>query len=498
MIPAKWPLWAQSLLAFAIGGAAVLGFAPFSIGLVPILSVALLIGLWRYAQTPGQGALLGYAFGLGLMGFGVAWIRISIAQFGGVHDALAISITFLFVIVMAIYYALAGWLALRLAGNRGSIWLLMIVPAVWVLIEWLRGWLFTGFPWLALGYSQIDLPLLGLAPLLGVYGVTLGVVITAALLNLWPRLPAALAVLVIWSGGALLQSVDWVQPAAAPIRVSLLQGNIPQAQKWLPEMREPTLALYRSLTDKVSDSRIVIWPETAVPAFDTAVEDSLLRPLDTLLRAQGRDVLLGIVAAGEEGAYYNAMLSVGASGRDRYYKRRLVPFGEYLPLEPLLRPVLDFIEIPMSNFSAGDDRKPLIVLGGQPVGIDICDEDAYAEEIIRALPEATLLVNASNDAWFGDSLAPHQHLEIARMRAVETARFLLRATNTGISAIIDAEGRLRGTSPQFEQAILTDQVTPLTGLTPFARWGHRSVIALSLLAILFGWLIQANRHTREI
>lgn len=494
MTPATWPFWAQSLLAFAAGGIVVLGFAPFSIGLITIISVALLIRLWRDVQTPRQGALLGYAFGLGLMGFGVSWIRISIAQFGGVHEALAISITALFVALMAIYYGLVGWLVVRLRRTPGAAWLLLIVPGIWVLLEWLRGWLFTGFPWLALGYSQIDLPLLGFATLLGVYGVTFGIVLTAGLINLWPRLPAALAVLAIWGGGALLQTVTWVEPAAAPIRVSLLQGNIPQAQKWLAEMREATLSLYQSMTDEVSDSVIVVWPETAVPAFDTAVEDSLLRPLDAKLRAQGRDVLLGIVAAGQQGAYYNAMLSLGVSGRDSYHKRRLVPFGEYLPLATLLRPILDFIEIPMSDFSAGDDSKPLVMLGGQPVGVDICYEDAYAEEIIRALPEATLLVNASNDAWFGDSLAPHQHLEIARMRAVETSRFLLRSTNTGISAIIDHQGQLRGTSPQFEQATLTDEVTPLTGLTPFARWGHRPIIVLSLSTVLLGWLMTANRR----
>jgi apolipoprotein N-acyltransferase len=251
-------------------------------------------------------------------------------------------------------------------------------------------------------------------------------------------------------------------------------------------MLAPTLSAYLSMTRQVADSQIVVWPETAVPAFDTAVEESLLAPLHEQLRAEGRDLILGIVAAGEGDDYYNAMLSLGVSGRDHYYKRHLVPFGEYLPLERWLRPILDFIEIPMSNFARGDGSKPLVTLAGQPVGIDICYEDAYAEEIIRALPEATLLINASNDAWFGDSLAPHQHLEIARMRAVETGRYLLRATNTGISAIIAPDGQLLGVTPQFEPSVLTDEVTPRQGMTPFARWGHGGAVVLSLLLLSLG------------
>ncbi|MCB1819623.1 MAG: apolipoprotein N-acyltransferase, partial [Gammaproteobacteria bacterium] len=267
-------------------------------------------------------------------------------------------------------------------------------------------------------------------------------------------------------------------------RVSLLQGNIPQDQKWRRSMRGPSLQLYLDMTASVPDSRIVIWPETAVPAFATEVETSLLAPLDALLREQGRDLLLGIVDGSESGDYYNAMLSLGVSGRDRYYKRHLVPFGEYLPFDAWTRPLLDFLQIPMSNFSPGGDGRPLLTLAGQPVGVDICYEDAYGTEVARALPEATLLVNASNDAWFGDSLAPHQHLEIARMRALETGRYLLRATNTGVSAIIDARGQLRGVSPQFERAILSDDVVPLRGTTPFVLWGNVAVVLLAALMLL--------------
>ena len=482
--PAHWPAAAQLLLAFVAGALCVLAFAPFGFGLLALPGLALLFHLWRHPARRGLNTWTGYAFGLGLMGFGVFWIRISIAQFGGVPLALALAITMLFVLAMAVFFALAGWLGERLRPRAGTMWPFLVLPASWVLVEWLRGWLFSGFPWLSFGYSQIDLPLAGYGPVLGVYGIGLLVAVSAGILSQSPRpLPVAI-LLAIWAAGAGLQQVEWTRPAAAPIRVSLLQGNIPQDQKWRRSMRGPSLQLYLDMTASVPDSRLVIWPETAVPAFAAEVETSLLAPLDALLREQGRDVLLGIVDGSESGDYYNAMLSLGASGRDHYYKRHLVPFGEYLPFDAWTRPLLDFLQIPMSNFSPGGDGRPLLTLAGQPVGVDICYEDAYGTEVARALPEATLLVNASNDAWFGDSLAPHQHLEIARMRALETGRYLLRATNTGVSAIIDARGQLRGVSPQFERAILSDDVVPLRGTTPFVLWGNVAVVLLAALMLL--------------
>ena len=486
MNPAAWPAAAQLLLAFVAGALTVLGFAPFGFGILPVFALALLFFLWRNPARAGLNAWSGYAFGLGLMGFGVFWIRISIAQFGGVPLALAVVITLVFILFMASYYALAGWLSERLRGESDVVWLVLVLPGVWVLMEWLRGWLFTGFPWLALGYSQIDLPLAGYGPITGVFGISLVLALSAGLLNLWPRLPAVLCLLALWAGGLGLQQLAWTEPAGEPIRVSLLQGNIPQEQKWQRAMRVPSINRYLEMTGSVPDSRIVVWPETAVPAFDSEVESTLLVPLHEQLRAQQRDVLLGIVAGRDDADYYNAMMSLGVSGRDHYHKRHLVPFGEFLPFDEWTRPVLDFLHIPMSDFSPGGDGKPLVTLAGYPAGIDICYEDAYGNEIIRALPEAALLINASNDAWFGDSLAPHQHLEIARMRALETGRFLLRATNTGISAIIDELGRLRASSPQFEQAILSGDIVPMRGSTPFVFWGNLAVLVLVGLMLVFG------------
>jgi len=490
MNPAGWPAAGQLFLAWLAGAASVLAFAPFGFGLIACLSLAALFYLWRHPARPGLNLWTGYAFGLGLLGFGVSWIHVSISQFGGTTPAFAGLVTLLFVLFVALYFALAGWLCERLRGRSERVWLVLVLPAVWVLVEWLRGWFLTGFPWLALGYSQIDLPLAGYAPLLGIYGVTLMLVLSAALLNLVPRWPAVVALLVLWLAGSGLMRFDWSEPAGEAFRASLVQGNIAQEEKWLSSMRQRTLDLYLDMTAAVPDSRLIVWPETAVPAIAGTVEESLLKPLHDGLRAHGRDLLLGIVDGDLDAAYFNAMLSLGASGRDHYHKRHLVPLGEYLPFDRLTRPVLDFLEIPMSDFTPGRNGRPLIMLAGYPAGIDICYEDAYPAEIIRALPEAAFLINASNDAWFGDSLAPHQHLEIARMRALETGRYLLRATNTGISAIVDQHGRLRAVAPQFERATLTGEVLPRKGSTPFVRWGNAALVILAGLMLLGALLRQ--------
>jgi apolipoprotein N-acyltransferase len=286
---------------------------------------------------------------------------------------------------------------------------------------------------------------------------------------------------------ALAGRVDWTAPAGPPFNASLLQGNVEQRLKWRAEELRPTLELYVTLTDEARGSRLIIWPETAVPALAHVVDDVLLKPLEEQARAGGRDLLIGIPIEEDADRYYNAMLALGASGRDAYYKRHLVPFGEFLPFKPVLGPVLDFLEIPMSDFSAGSPHEPpVLTLAGHPAGISICYEDAFAEEVAQALPAAAFLVNASNDAWFGDSLAPRQHLEIARMRAKETQRYLLRATNTGISAIITPSGGLGAQTRLFEKAVLTAEITPLAGATPYVRLGNAAPVGLAVLLVVIG------------
>ncbi|WP_456414160.1 apolipoprotein N-acyltransferase [Thiolapillus sp.] len=468
-------------LAFLGGSAMVLAFAPFSQGWVALLSLAALFLLWRNA-SPARAFAIGWAWGMGCMGFGVFWLHHSIAQFGGVNFPLAILLTLLFAAVLALFPALAGGLA-RKCSRISSTTLILAYPASWALMEWVRSWLLTGFPWLTVGYSQIDTPLSGYAPLLGVYGVSLALALSAAALSLGPSrwlllLPG------IWAGGWALQQLEWTQPAGEPFTTTLLQASIPQEEKWLPSQLRPTLEYYVGASEAHPGSRLIIWPETAVPAFADQVEESLLQPLHQRFRRQGRDLLLGIPVRDPQGRAYNAMISLGSSGRGEYYKRHLVPFGEFMPFKTLLQPLVELFAIPMSSFSPGDKSKPpLLKLAGMEAGISICYEDAFGEEVVQALPQAAFLVNASNDAWFGDSLAPHQHLEMARMRALETGRYLLRATNTGVSAIISPRGALVRVLPQFERGAISAEIRPRQGQTGFSLWRNWPVVGLSILLL---------------
>ena len=490
------------VVAFTAGVMTLFAFAPFSFFPFAILGPALLFLLWLDA-TPAQAFREGWAFGLGLFGFGVFWMHISIDQFGNVGTWLAVLITLLFVATIAGYYGLIGWVGKRFfASGKPSVMLLLVFPLLWVLGEWLRGWFLSGFPWLSLGYSQIDSPLAGFAPVLGVYGISLMVVFSAGLLvmaytdrRINPMIALILA-LVIWGDGLLLGQIQWSEPSDKPLKVSLVQGNIAQAEKWQRDNLRPTLQLYRDLSREHWGSDVIVWPETAVPAFMHQVDRDYLKPLQQEAHAAKSALLLGIPIWQSEGKrYYNALLALDGE-RDDYAKRHLVPFGEFMPLKGIIGPVLAWINIPMSDFSAGSAERPLLKLGGRDVGVSICYEDAFGEEMIQALPDAEYLVNVSNDAWFGDSLAMPQHLEIARMRALESGRYLLRSTNTGISALIDARGQVVARSPKLERHVLSGEIQPLQGMTPYARFGNWLVVLFSLSALLIAKLICRHRQCR--
>ena len=488
----------RSGAALLAGVATVLGFAPFGLAWVPLLTVALLAALWL-AGTPRQAGWVGWWFGVGLMGAGVSWMYISIDLFGGVTPPLAALATLLFVLVVALYYALLGWLFGRLAvGVPRGYALLLLLPGLWVGVEWLRGWLFTGFPWLSLGYSQIDTPLAGLAPVVGVLGVSWAVVTLAGALAWLPGVGWRRRLVAVGGLGVLLYLVAaglashaWSESAGERLRVALVQGNIAQERKWEPGEQKRIIDHYLALTLPLEGVQLVVWPETAIPLFADQVERGLLEPLEVWGRERGSELLLGVpLRSVEQGRYYNAMLHLdgerGAGERGYYAKRHLVPFGEFMPFKPLLGPLFSWLRIPLSDFSAGEAERPLMELAGYAVGVSICYEDAFGREVRQALPEAALLINASNDAWFGDSLAPHQHLEIARMRALEGERWLLRATNTGISALIDPQGRVVAQLPLFVSDRLVGEVEPRQGATPYVRFGEGGVF-LGWILVLLGW-----------
>lgn len=499
--PRAWRL--SALLALGSGALMVLSFAPF--GLYPLVVLAL-AGFYQSLQGRDRaGAFaLGWLFGVALFGFGVAWIRISLNEFGNMPALVANLLMLLFVAVMALYYGLAGWLIRALEHwsrqRQAPLWVgpLLIFPALWVLLEWVRGWLFTGFPWLFAGTAQTDGPLAGLAPVIGVHGLSLAVALSAGLFWVLPRRRvgvrsyALAGLLLLWGGAGLLRLWDWTQPALGaeqrPLQVSVIQGNVEQALKWDPDGLLPTLDIYLTLTKSQLDSDFIVWPETAIPEFRDRLQDALLSPLGETAREAGAEVVIGLPVMLPDGRYFNALVSLGTA-EDQYFKRHLVPFGEFLPFKAQLRPLIDWFEVPMSDFSRGQAARPLLQVGQWPVGVSICYEDVFTEEVRQALPEAAFLINVSNDAWFGDSLAPRQHLQFARLRALETGRWLVRATNTGVSAIIDSRGRVREALPLFQRAALSGQIEPRTGATPFVRYGSSVPLAIAILMLVAAALL---------
>ncbi len=481
--------WARFATLFA-GALLPLAYAPYSLFPLALLSLTCLFLLLE-EQSPREALLRGWLFGLGMFGVGISWVYISIHEYGDASIAAAVGIALVLVALMAVYPAVAAYVGARFA-TRNWQRRLLLWPAAWVLAEWFRGWVLTGFPWLNLGYSQVDSPLLGYAPLGGVYGVSWATVLIAGLLaQSWAMRRNGLALtfclaglLLIPFAGMVLNSVTWTAPQGKRISVSLLQGNIPQDQKWLPEQMMATVERYAELTRDNQSSQLIIWPETAIPAFYHQVQDSLIPQLEEAAKAWNLDLLIGIPLLDRESwQYYNAVMSLGREHRF-YYKQHLVPFGEYMPFRPVLENLLSALDLAMADFSEGAPDQVLLRGMNVPVGVSICYEIAFGEEIIRSLPQAALLVNVSNDGWFGDSLAPHQHLEIARMRARETERTLLRATNTGVSAIIDHKGVVQQRSPQFEIAVLTGKVQPRSGATPYVRVGNLPVVLLASLIVL--------------
>ncbi len=492
--------WLTDLVLLLAGAAGVLAFAPFGWFVLAVLALALLFRQWL-ADSPGQAFRHGLSFGLGYFGFGVSWVFVSVHTYGNVVWPVAGFIALLFILVLALFPALTGYALRRLFPGREVSWLWLVFPAGWLLFEWLRGWIFTGLPWLDLGASQIDSPLSGYLPVFGEYGVSWLVALSAGLLSAaWSGrsrvLPVSI-VLLLWGGGAWLDRVDWVRPAGDPLSVGLVQGNVAQEQKWLPENLQHTLTHYADLTFAGERSDIFVWPETAIPAFYDQIDEHYIPSLQQRLTAQGSTLLSGIpVLDRTRWEFYNAVIEL-APQPVFYYKQHLVAFGEYVPMRNLLGIIVDKL-VPMNgDFSRGSAQQPLLKAAGYPVGTSICFEVAFGGLIAAALPQAAMLVNVSNDGWFGDSLAPHQHLEIARVRARETGRPLLRSTNTGISAIIDHRGVISARSAQFETTVLRGSVVPMQGMTPFVRFGNWPVLGISVLSLLVAWLIRRSCQDKQ-
>ena len=472
------PAYLRFGLATLIGAAGVLCFAPFGLfWLAPVIWLGLFV-LLRRGDSPRQAASSGLAFGLGFFLTGVSWVYVSLSVFGGMPWWLAGLAAFLFCAVMAVFPALAGWVFKRwqpVGPWRQALFFAALIAAV----DWLRSWIFTGFPWLAAGYSQAPpSPLAGFAPLLGVHGLSLLVALCGALLLRWKSGLAFLAVAAAIGFG--LQQLRWTEPVGEPISVALIQGNIPQEMKFRPEAFLRTLSLYQRLVAD-NPAQLTLLPETAVPAFFDQLPPEYAEFLRAAAQRHGGDLVFGTIT-GQGEHYWNSAVSLGISPTQRYSKTHLVPFGEFIP--PGFSWFMRLASIPMSAFSRGPEMQAPLAVAGQQLAVNICYEDVFGEEIIRSLPQAGILANLSNTAWFGRSLAQPQHLQIARMRAVETGRPMLRATNTGMTAVIGADGAVVAILPAFTQGVLRSEVRAYQGMTPYARYGNLAFLFLVCVCVL--------------
>lgn len=482
----RYALW----LALAMGAALSLAFAPFEWWPLAVLCPAYLFYAWRHA-APRRAAKFGFLFTAGIFLAGTYWLYNTIHEIGHAPAWIALFLMFGMVAILGGYCALLGYVIARWFPRAGVLGTLLVVPAAWTLLEWFRGWFLSGFPWFALGYSQTDTPLAGFAPIGGVYTISLLVAISAGAVAVLisegkrERIIAAITLVAIWSGGALLLGREWTQSIGKPITVAVVQGAVPQDLKWSVEYRDSTLKLYRDLSLPHLGKDIILWPEAALPDMPDQLRDYLSYMWSTT-RAQGSTLITGLLHYGEnEDDVRNGLLALDDEVQ-WYDKRRLVPFGEFFPVPSFIREWMRLRSLPYSDITPGARHQPALRAAGQKIGATICYEDAYGAEQLEVLKEATLLVNVTNDAWFGDTTAAPQHLQISRMRVMEAQRPLLRAANDGISALIRANGDVEKTLPRFKPGVLTGVVQPRTGLTPYAHVGNWPLVLFCVAALGFG------------
>jgi apolipoprotein N-acyltransferase len=496
------PGWPGNLLALMAGALATLALAPFDFWPLALISIALLY-LGLRDLTPRQAAGRGWCYGFGLFASGTSWVYVSIHDYGAASLPLAGAMTLALVAALGLLFSLSAWLWVRLL-RRSDAPLVdsLTFAALWLAQEAFRSWFLTGFPWLYAGYSQLAGPLSGLAPLGGVWLLSFGLALSAALLVNLNRLRTHKATLVVglillvapWLAGVALKSHIWTQPAGAPLSVAAIQGNVPQNLKWDPEQLRAQLELYRDLSFTARRTDLLVWPETAVPVLKDRAE-GYLATMAYFTEARNTALITGVPlrqpnAAGEM-RFYNAITALG-KGDGTYLKQKLVPFGEYVPLQDLLRGLIAFFDLPMSDFAAGPADQALLNAHGYKVAPFVCYEVVYPEFAAGLAAQSDILLTVSNDAWFGASVGPLQHLQMAQMRALEAGRWMIRATNNGVTALIDPQGRIVERLPQFEQGVMYGELVPMQGLTPYLRW--RAWPLAIVCVALFGWTLLARRR----
>ncbi len=501
----------KSIALIILGCIWVLGFAPFNLWFIPPISLCgfffLIVKATQVEDvyySKKRSFLDGWLYGLGLFFGGVHWIYISIAEFGKGGPIAGVLVTVIFVMFLALYPAIFSLIVSRLLSNklkdnkRNNLAIIFILPALWVLLEWLRGWLFTGFPWLLLGNAYIDTPLKSIAPIAGVHGISLVAALISALIvsliisrTVLKSLLVLVVIILLPVTIFYVGQVNWTQKSGDPVKVAVIQGNIGQDIKWNSDYRQYTLDKYRDMSQpQFGKFDVIVWPETAIPDFLHYVDDYMLS-LQQQVDTTGTSIVTGVpVYDHYSKRYYNSMISIDKEKVSYYAKRHLVIFGEYIPFRKLFGDSLDFLGAALADFTPGENLQKPLKTKAHKAAASVCFEIVFASEIARELGDADYLINISNDAWFEGSIAPYQHIQIARMRAAETNRPLIRATNTGISALIDADGSIIKQSPQFAEYVLTGTIQPRSGETPYVRWRNTPILVLMLALLIVGLLVR--------
>lgn len=482
--------WGDALV-LGVGALLPLSLSPFDAWWFAPLPLFAYLFLLQGVTVKRQ-CLRSFWFGLGYFGTGASWVYVSIHDYGYAPVPLAALLTLAFVAGLALAFALPMWLWHR-SVQRNVLGVVLGFPAVWVLNEWYRSWFLTGFPWLYVGYSQTNSAMGGWAPVGGVYsiGFLLALLASSALYSLQTRKQVWLPFLVLAvsvGGGMCFDQWAWTRPIPSLRQhVVLVQGNVQQQQKWKPEQREAIRALYRRMSDPFwGKHQLIVWPEAAIPELYTP-QHAFFKSMREEVEMRGGALITGVPSmqydATGERVFHNSLLGLGeASGF--YHKRRLVPFGEYVPLQQWLEGLLDFFKMPISEFSVGPDRQENLSTGMLRVASSICYEVTYPELVASQARDADVLLTVSNDTWFGSSIGPHQHLQMAQMRARENAREMLRATSNGISAFIDSRGRIVSHSPQFQPFVLQGDVQGFRGNTLYQLLGNWPVLFVCSVCIL--------------
>ena len=492
---ARGTAWPMGFAALA-GATSLFSFAPFGAWPLQFPLLAFLFYQVGMSTSVRRASLIGWAFGLGWSVAGMHWLYIAMHRFGGLPAPLAALAILLLGAYMGLFAAcatgVAAWLRRRWSLPVAA-YLMLVLPATWGLSEWLRGWVFTGFPWAASGYAHAAGPLSGFAPLTGVYGIGVLVALCGACLTMltqrarWPAL-GLLGVLLLAGFG--LTYIDWTRPHGAPIAVRLLQGNVPQEEKFDSAHVEQALALYHDLIT-AAPADLVATPETAIVLYPQQLPPDYLAGLARFAHDTRSSLMLGMPLTDSPVHFSNSVIGIGPAGQAyRFDKQHLVPFGEFVPAG--FHWFVNLMQIPLGDFNRGAQVQPAFAVKDQRVLPNICYEDAFGEEIaeqLRATTQpATMLLNMSNLAWYGESVAIPQHLQISRMRALETGRPMLRATNSGATAVIDAHGTVTALLAPYTRGVLAASVQGMEGRTPYIRFGNGLFLVLAALALGAAWL----------